>query len=167
MKTKFLLAIFASVFSLSALAEKIAVVDMAAAIFSSQPAKTRIEKAQKSADFTALKAKYESSTADLQNLAKEWDAKSVTWSAEQKADHQKKMEYAKADRELAMRKLQSENQELEQSIAQELQSVASKALQEIVDKEGITLILPRESIIWSKAELNITGKLVDAINKAN
>lgn len=146
-------------------ADKIAVVNTAAAIFSSNAAKAKAEAAQKSADYIALKAKLDSATADLQALAKEWEAKSVTWSAEQKAEHQKKMEYVQADRELAGRKIQAENKALEQEIVTELRPIAQKALQEIVDKESITLLLPAEAVVWAKPELDITGKLADAINK--
>ena len=92
-------------------ADKIAVVDIARAIFGSKAAQESLKQAEQSADFVALKAKYEGSAADLQALAKEAETKRLTWSQEQAAEHQKKMEYAKADAELAGRKIQGEQKQ--------------------------------------------------------
>ena len=44
----------------------------------------------------------------------------MTWSQEEAQAHQKKMEYAKADAELAGRKIQAEQQQLQQKIMQEI-----------------------------------------------
>ena len=58
--------------SVNAVAEtKIAVIDINSAIFASEPARARVKQAVESADFVALKAKLEGSTADFQALAKE------------------------------------------------------------------------------------------------
>ena len=108
--------------------EKIAVVDIARAIFGSKAAQESLKQAEQSADFVALKAKYEGSAADLQALAKEAETKRLTWSQEQAAEHQKKMEYAKADAELAGRKIQGEQKQLQQRIMQQLGPKAQEAL---------------------------------------
>ena len=93
-KTLFLVAVtsLAATLSFSAVAaDKIAVVDIARAIFGSNVAQARLQQAETGADFVGLKAKYESSTADLQALAKEAESKRLTWSQEQAQEHQKKM----------------------------------------------------------------------------
>ena len=83
---------FSGTVSMAAVAaDKIAVVDIARAIFSSNMAQARLKEAETGADFVALRAKYESSTADLQALAKEAETKRMTWSQEQAQSHQKKM----------------------------------------------------------------------------
>ena len=88
----FLAAVLVGVLSVSnaVAADKIAVVNYTVAIFSSQTAQNKLKEAQQSADFLALKAKYESSTADLQAMAKEAESKRLTWSQEEAAQHQKK-----------------------------------------------------------------------------
>ena len=89
------LVLVASLFAVAPLsavaAEKIAVVDMARAIFGSNAAQAKLKQAEQGADFVSLKAKYEGSAADLQALAKEAESKRLTWSQEQAVEHQKKM----------------------------------------------------------------------------
>ena len=152
--------------SMTAFAEdKIAVVDIARAIFSSDLAQTRLKEAETSADFVALKAKYESSTADLQSLAKEAESKRLTWSQEQALGHQKKMEYAKADAELAGRKIQAGQQQLQQKIMQELGPKAQESLQEVVQEEGVTILLRADAVMLAGPESNLTAKVADRLNK--
>ena len=145
--------------------EKIAVVDIARAIFGSKAAQESLKQAEQSADFVALKAKYEGSAADLQALAKEAETKRLTWSQEQAAEHQKKMEYAKADAELAGRKIQGEQKQLQQRIMQQLGPKAQEALQEVIKEEGVTILLRAESVMMSSPESNITAKVADRLNK--
>ena len=93
---KALVVVLASMFMVmpvsAVAAEKIAVVDIARAIFGSKAAQESVRQFEQSADFVALKAKYEGSTADLQALAKEVESKRLTWSQEQAAENQKKIE---------------------------------------------------------------------------
>jgi outer membrane protein len=155
-----------STLSTVAIAEdKIAVVDIARAIFSSNLAQQRLKEAETGADFVSLKAKYESSAADLQSLAKEAESKRMTWSQEEAQAHQKKMEYAKADAELAGRKIQAEQQQLQQSIMQELGPVAQQALQEVVQEEGVTILLRADAVMLAGPESNLTAKVADRLNK--
>ena len=163
------LVLVASLFAaapMGALAEdKVAVVDIARAIFGSDAAQAKLKQAEQGADFVSLKAKYESSAADLQALAKEAESKRLTWSQEQAVEHQKKMEYAKADAELAGRKIQAEQQQLQQSILQELGPKAQEALKEVVAEEGVTILLRRESVMVFSPESSITAKVADRLNQ--
>jgi len=156
----------AASFSLaSTAADKIAVVDIASAIFSSNAAQESIKKAQTNADFVALKAKFEGSVADFQSLAKEAESKRLTWSQEQLQSHQKKMEYVKADAELARQKIQGEQKQLEQQIMQELGPMAQEAIQAVVTEEGVTILLRAESVLIAGQESNLTAKVADRLNK--
>ena len=163
------LVLVASLFAVAPLsavaAEKIAVVDMVRAIFGSNAAQAKLKQAEQGADFVSLKAKYEGSAADLQALAKEAESKRLTWSQEQAVEHQKKMEYAKADAELAGRKIQAEQQQLQQSIMQELGPKAQEALQEVIAEEGVTILLRAESVMVASPESNLTAKVADRLNQ--
>ena len=154
--------------SLSAAAElqsaKIAVVDARIAIFSSKAAQNALKTFEESADFMSLKAKYESSSADFQAMAKEAETKRLTWSPEELAEHQKKMSYVKADAELAIQKITSEQKQLEQRVLQDLAPLAEQALQEIVKEEGITVLLRAESVLLATPETSITAKVADRID---
>ena len=157
---------FSGTVSMAAVAaDKIAVVDIARAIFSSNMAQSIGKESETGADFVALKAKYESSAADLQSLAKEAESKRMTWSQEQAVAHQKKMEYAKADAELAGRKIQAEQQQLQQKIMQKVGPAAQAAVQEVVAEEGVTILLKREAVILFNPESDLTAKVADRLNK--
>ena len=144
---------------------KIPVVDSAIAIFGSATAQEKLKAAEESADFLSLKAKYESSTADLQTMAKEAESQRFTWSQEQLAEHQKKMGYAKADAELTVQKIKAEQQQLQQSILQELGPLAEQAIQEIVQEEDISLLLRAESVLLAAPDASITAKVASRIDQ--
>jgi outer membrane protein len=143
---------------------KMAVVDARLAIFGSAAAQSALKAFEESADFISLKAKYESSSADFQALAKEAETKRLTWSQEQLAEHQKKMSYVKADAELAIQKITAEQKQLEQHILQDLAPLVEQALQEIVKEEGISILLRAESVLLATPETSITKQVADRID---
>ena len=153
-------------FSAGALAEtRIAVVDVARAIFSTDVAKKRQEEMQRASEFSAQQAQYDSLTADVKALQKEVEGKALTLSQEQAAEYKKKMEYLRADLELVSRKIQTEIKGLQNRVMQELQPKALEAVKELVAEEKITLLLQREAVISATPEMDLTSKLIDRLNK--
>ena len=145
--------------------DKIAVIDMQQAMFASNYAQNVAKEASESADFVALRAKAESSAADLQAMAKEAETKRLTWSTEEAAEHQKKMSYTKADYDLAVQKIQGEQQQLQQKIMQELTPQFQEALSEVAKSEGVSLLLRRESVIIADPKNDLTAKVIDKLNQ--
>ena len=145
--------------------DKIAVVDTAVAIFGSAAAQAQLKQIEESAGFLSLKAKYESSFADFQAMAKEAESKRFTWSQEQVAEHQKKMGYAKADSDLAKQKIKAEQQQLQQRILKELGPLAEQALQEIVKEQGIAVLLRAESVLIADPEADLTARVAERIDQ--
>ena len=143
---------------------KIAVVDAKIAIFGSETAQTYLKTFEESADFISLKAKYESASADFQAMAQEAETKRLTWSAEELAEHQKKMSYVKADAELAIQKISAEQKQLEQRILQNLAPLVEQSIQEIVKEQGITLLLRAESVLLASPETSITQQVAERID---
>lgn len=156
-----------SLFFSTAFAEegKIAVVDFGRAIFSTDVAKARLAQLKQQSSFASLQATIDSTSADLQALQKEAEAKSMTMTQDQAAEFQRKVEYIKADRDLALRKIKAESNELQNSILKELQPKASEALQEIMKEESIALLLTAEAVMIAAPGLDLTSKLTDRINK--
>ena len=146
-------------------AEKIAFVDLRQAIMGSNAAQKMQKELIESSTFVGLKAKFEGSAADYQALAKEMEAKRLTWSQEQALEHRKKMEYAKADAELAKQKIEAEGKQLEQKILQALAPKAQKALADIYEEEGITLLLRQDVVMNGSPELSLTAKVADRLNQ--
>ena len=143
----------------------IAIVDFGRAIFGTDVAKARLKQKQGESDYAGLEAKYESTVADMKSLKQEVDSKSMTWSQEQAEEAQKKMEYYRADLELITRKIKADQKDLQNSIVQELRPKAAEALQEVVDEEGIVLLINAEAVVTAAPSLDITDKLTDRLNK--
>ncbi|MFZ2209031.1 MAG: OmpH family outer membrane protein [Porticoccaceae bacterium] len=152
-------------FALPAVAvDKIAVVDIQRVIFTSDVAKARQKQLQAESEFVGLQAKYDSIAADVRALQKKIEAERDTMSQEQATENQKKMEYLRADYELVERKLRAEVQQLQGKIMEELQPKVQAALKELVDAEGITLLLQREAVIVADPGLDVTSKLLERLN---
>ncbi|HEY8384894.1 MAG TPA: OmpH family outer membrane protein [Porticoccaceae bacterium] len=166
-KLKPMLFLFlATLVSMPALAQgKIAVVDLGAAIFGSEVAQKRQKELQARSEYTSLQAKYDSTVADINALQKEIESKRLTWSESEAADYQKRMEYLRADIELTARKLESEVRALQNSIINELQPKAQEALQELVQQEGVTVLLRSEAVLMANPEVNLTSKLTEKLNQ--
>lgn len=145
-------------------AEKIAVVDVQRVVFTSEVAKARQQQAKTKPEFVELQAKYDSIAADVKALQQKMEAGRDTMSREQAAEHQKRMEYLRADYELVARKLQTEVQQLQGEIMEELQPQVQAALKELVEEEGVTLLLQREAVIFAVPTLDLTGKLLERLN---
>jgi outer membrane protein len=150
--------------SLADTVNKIAVVDAKVAIFGSKTAQSYLKIFEESADFQSLKAKYESLSADFLAMGQEVETQRLTWSAEQLAEHQKKMSYIKADAELAIQKISAEQKQLEQRILQNLAPLVELSIQEIVKEQGITLLLRAESVLLASPETSITQQVAERID---
>jgi outer membrane protein len=74
------------------------------------------------------------------------------------------MSYVKADAELALQKISSEQKQLEQRVLQGLAPLVEEALQEIVKEEGITVLLRAESVLLATTEISITKEVADRID---
>lgn len=163
---RYLAVILVGLFSLQVQAkDKIAVVDVPRAIFSSEVAKTRQKQLQGESEYAALQAKYDATASDIKALQKEAESKRLTWSNEEAAEYQKKMEYLRADLELAGRKLQAEISGMQNSVGRELQPKAIEALEEIIKEEGVSIILKAEAVVYAEPAIDLTGKLTERLNK--
>ena len=150
----------------AAAADKVVVFNAQGAIMATDIAKQRIKDLQASIDFSSMQAKFESLKADLQGLDKEAKTNGMTWSQEQIASHNKKIEYKQADLQLSAKKLQAEQGEAVQNIMKELAPKAQEILKQIITAEGIGLVLDNKAALFANAEFDITAKVTDGLNKA-
>jgi len=150
----------------AAAADKVVVFNAQAAIMSTETAKQRVKDLQASIEFSSMQAKFESLKTDLQGLDKEAKTNGMTWSQEQIATHNKKIEYKQADLQLSAKKLQAEQGEAVQNIMKELAPKAQEILKQIITAEGIGLVLDNKAALFANAEYDITAKVTDALNKA-
>lgn len=145
---------------------KIAVINTQAAILSTAVAKSKFEKLEKSADFAATKAKIDGISADLKAMGESYKKEGTTWSADKKAEAEKKMQSLQQDGQFNAKKLQAAEQEVAQEVMQELAQKYQAVLKQIIESEKIGLLLDSQAAIYKTAEYDITAKVTDALNKA-
>ncbi len=145
---------------------KVVILDLQAAILSTEFAKQEIAKLEKAPQYASIKAKLDGLVADMRKLQAEAEKDGLTWSADKQAEHRKKVDYVRADYELEGKKLQAEQQAVVQRIMQEMGPKTRTVLEQLVAADKIGLILNAQAAIHADAAHDITPKLTDMLNKA-
>lgn len=145
---------------------KIVILDVQAAILGTETAKKSLAKLDKDPEYTSMKAKLDGLVADMKKLQAEAEKDGMTWSADQQSEHRKKVEYLRADYELAAKKLQAERQTVVQHVMQDLAPATRTALEGLIKSDNIGLVLNSQAAISASAEYDITPKLTELLNKA-
>ncbi|BFM06183.1 OmpH family outer membrane protein [Halioxenophilus aromaticivorans] len=164
-KTIFAVVILAVSSSAALAADKVAVFNLERAILSTEAAKKASSDLQADPEFAALRAKYEGLVADMEKLRDEQNSKGMTWNTEQQAEHRKKVDYIRADLELAQKKLQAEQNAAVRGLMQDLQAKTEKALEEVIKSEGITVVLNAAQVYHADKKADITDKVTARLNK--
>lgn len=145
---------------------KVVVLDPTAAVMGTTAAKAKIEKLQKSAEFAAAKAKLDGLAADIKALQAEYQKDGMTWSAEKRAESEKKLQSLGQDYQFQGKKLQSEQQVLIQQIMQELGPKMEAVVKQLVESENVTMIVDAKAVMMSKPENDLTPKVTALLDKA-
>jgi outer membrane protein len=145
---------------------KVVILDVQAAMLSTEMAKQQMAVLDKNPEFASMKAKLDGLVADMKKLQATAEKDGLTWSAEQQTEHRKKVEYLRADYELAGKKLQAEQQAVMQRVLQELGPKTRTVLDQLIAADNIGLVLNSQAAIHAAPAYDITAKLTDMLNKA-
>lgn len=145
---------------------KVVVLDPTGAVMGTTAAKAKFEKLQKSAEFAAAKAKLEALQADIKALQTEYQKDGLTWSAEKRAESEKKLQSLGQDYQFQGKKLQTEQQALMQQIMQEIGPKMEAVVKQLVESENITMIVDAKAVMMSKPENDLTPKVTALLDKA-
>jgi outer membrane protein len=164
---KLRIGIFAILMSLAtqAFAGKTVVLDLQRAIAATDYAKNEAAALQKKPEFVKLRAELESHSAELQSLEEKAKNEGLTWSNEQRIEHNKQREYVVADFQLARQKLQKEQETVMQQVFAEAQKHVADVIENLVKAEDIDLILRADAVWHGEPEVDITSKFVAELNK--
>jgi outer membrane protein len=164
MKSKLLLgAVLAMGISMSAQAEKIAVLGVQQALMASAAA-VEFRSSVKS-EF----AKEEKNLLDLEKQVKAARDKAAKNKDLASPDELKKMkiqfqkvfsEYQRAAQALQQRRMQKE-----QEFIQEMKPRLDKVIRSLIEKEGYDVVLAKQATLFAKKELDITPRVVELLNK--
>ncbi|MGD8176972.1 OmpH family outer membrane protein [Marinimicrobium sp. ARAG 43.8] len=151
-----------------ALAEgKVVILDLQAAVLSTDAAQTRLETLEKDEDYAALRTRYQSLTSDLQAFQEDAQKNGMTWSDEQKQQKQEEMRGMREQYERTVQALQGERQQVMQAIMQEMGGRTQEALAQLIEAEKIDLVLNSQSAFHASEDYDITAKLTEMLNKSN
>lgn len=165
---KYLVALVAVIAILTAVpsmaAEKIAVLNLEAAIFATDKARKRAEQLKNSPATSQLTTKIEALNTELKALNDTAQKNRMTWSAEQGADHKNKMEYKLKERQIAINTLQQQEKAAMQELIKELGPKADQVVREVIEGKGITLLLKANAAHWASDSVNITKEVTEKLN---
>ena len=139
---------------------KVVVLDPTGAVMGTVAAKAKFDKLQKGAEFAAAKAKLDGLAADIKALQTEYQKDGMTWSAEKRAESEKKLQSLGQDYQFQGKRLQTEQQALMQQIMQELGPKMEVVVKQLVESDDIGMIVD------AKSEYDLTPKVTALLDKA-
>jgi outer membrane protein len=162
------LAAAIATFALTANAQqgKIAVLNAQNAVMATELAKQRIKALQEDKDFMANKTEAEKVTADLQKGIETYKKEAAVMNASQKAEQEKKLANLQADREHLIKKLKAAENDVLQRLMIEMQPKLQQVVTELIQSEGIGMIINAQAVMHADTSFNITGKVTEKRNQA-
>lgn len=162
----FLAAAFLLFAAPAAFAGKTVIFNPQAAILATDAAKQKDAELKSNKEFAALIAKIENLRAEMLGLQKEAEKNGMTWSAEQQAEHKKKVAYLNEDFQLAQKKIQTEQNAAVMKLMQDIEVKLEPILKAYMEEKGIDIILHSQTAVIFKPEADITRDITDRLNKA-
>jgi len=144
---------------------RIAVVNLEEAILQTDQAQQRLNGLRTEDDYKADKAELERLQGEREALIKELQNDMAVMSAEQQQAARKRLANKNADLEHVLRKLQKSEQELGQALLQEMTPKVQVVLRELIQSEGIGLLLQQSAVIHADNGYSVTAKVTDKLNQ--
>ncbi len=141
--------------------DKIAVFDVQEAILNTNIAKTEMKAFESRSDIAKMIADAERIKKEITNLREELGKGSKS------QEKQKSMEFKQADFELIVRKLNAERQQAGKKLMDEIGPRLEGIVKDIVEQEGIGLLLDKKAAIHAEASFDITAKVTEKLNAAS
>lgn len=167
MKRFFLAMALMAVSVASLAAGKVAVVSFEQAILNTDYAQAEIAKIENDKSFKDRVAEIKKIQEEGIKLAQKYQKEAPTMGASQKQMLENQIKEKQEDLEHVARKIQETRNLLLQSLMEEMNETASLAGKELIDKEGIGLLLNADPqiVLHADTSYDITAKLTDRINK--
>ena len=146
---------------------KIAVVNLEEAILQTDLAQKRLNEVRSQEDYKSDKAEFDKLKAEFDDLLKKFQKDAAVMSQEQQAAARSKLANKQADLEHVTGKLQKAEAAAGKALLQEMAPSVQEVLKEIIEGDGIGLLLQRQAVIHADAGYNITAKVTDKLNQAS
>lgn len=150
--------------SVFANAQKIAVVNIQAAILESDYGQEELAKLENREEYAELVSESQSLIADVQALDGDAQANGNNWNQEQLSEYNRQRQFLTEDLQVNNQRIQSEREAVVRRINQAMNQRALTALQELIEEEGVTLLLQESAVYHATEEHNITSQLAAKLN---
>ena len=140
---------------------RIAVVNLEEAILQTDEAQKRLTALRETEDYKADKAELDQLQEERQELIKDVQKDMAIMSPEQQQAARKRLASKNADLEHVLRKLQQAEQLLGQELLQEMTPKVQAVLRELIQSEGIGLLIQRNAVIHADNGFSITAKVTE------
>lgn len=143
--------------------DKIAVFDVQEAILNTNMAKTEMKAFESRSDVAKMINDAERLKKDITALRNELGNSANSEKAQEK---KKSMEFKQADFELIVRKLNAERQQAGKKLMDDIGPRLEGIVKDIVEAEGIGLLLDKKAAIHADPSFDITAKVTEKLNAA-
>lgn len=140
----------------------IAVIDVQAAILSSEEAKERIAELKK--QFAPDQNEIKELAQDIQKLQAKMEQDAAVMSESEKKKLSKEVEDKAVDYQFKVKKLQKSQNESQQELLAELGPKLQEAIQKIIGEGTYSLIIERRAAIYVSPDHDITKKVTEKLN---
>lgn len=147
--------------------DKIKVIDVQGAILQTEVAQKRLGEVRDQAEYKKNKAEYDRLKSEGEALLKTYQKDSAVMSQDQKAAAQKKLTAMQDDLDHVTSKLQQAEQTAGQALLQDMAPKVQDVLREMIEKEGIGLLLQRNAVVHAEPSYSITQQVTDKLNQLN
>jgi outer membrane protein len=144
---------------------KVAVLDLERAVMTTDVAREKIKALQTQKDYADTQKKIESLQKEMEKKAADAKKEGPTWNVDQQANFRKDMEFMQKDMELAMQKVQGQNQDLERTIMKDMDQKIKDAVEQIIADEKVTVLLRRESVFFAMPADDISDEVTAKLNQ--
>ncbi len=152
---------------LAAGATKVAVVDVQQVVLASDAGRQGMKEVEKHPQFAPIKAKFENAEAELKTLDEQLKNEGLTWGEDKKKEHREKMATLAKERQEHMQNLTRMQESAFMQILKALEPRIGMALEQVMQTEGIELIIDSKAAVLKTPTADITAMVVDRLNKIN
>jgi len=144
---------------------KIAIVDLQEAILQCDAAQQALEEVRTQRDYSEDKEEFDRIQDELESLVGEFQKDAAVMSQEQQMAARKRLASKQADLEHVTGKLQQAEQQAGQAILRQMSGAVQEILRDLIQSEGIGLLLQQQAVIHADPGYSITAKVTDRLNQ--
>ena len=157
---------FVGLFSVTALAQNVAVIDTQAAILQTQVAQDAFKALEEESEYASMVEQAQKLQADRQSLVESLQKDAETLSNEEIAELQKDIQEKSTDLEFVLGKIQAKQNETIQTVAAQLNPAMMQIINDLIVAKKIQLLLGADQALYFDGSVSITEQVTDALDGA-